>query len=49
MDYEDIKNRLLNDKDFMEQLFKLYFEDDERFINKIIKEASDMKSDTSTL
>ena len=37
MKYEDIKKSLLEDRNFREELFKLYYEDDERFINKIIK------------
>lgn len=45
MEIEEIKKALLEDRDFREKLFKLYFEDDERFINKLIKEASE-KSDT---
>lgn len=47
MKYEDIKKALLNDREFREKLFELYYKDDERFINKIIKEASENKSNTS--
>ena len=48
MEYEEIKNKLLEDRDFREKLFELYNKDDERFLNKLLKEASDKKSDTST-
>lgn len=47
MKYEDIKKSLLEDREFREELFKLYYEDDERFINKTIKEVSENKSNTS--
>lgn len=47
MDIEEIKKALLEDRDFREKLFELYFDDDERFLNKLIKEASDKKSNTS--
>lgn len=36
MKIEEIKKALLEDRDFREKLFKLYFEDDERFLNRII-------------
>lgn len=47
MKYEDIKKALLNDREFRKKLFKLYYEDDERFINKIIKEVPENESNTS--
>lgn len=47
MEIDKIKKALLNDRDFRERLFKLYYEDDERFINKLLKEASEKKSNTS--
>ncbi len=47
MEIEEIKKALLEDRDFREKLFELYYNDDERFINKLIKEASDKKSNTS--
>lgn len=47
MKIEEIKKALLEDRDFREKLFKLYYDDDERFLNKLIKEASDKKSNTS--
>lgn len=43
MGIEEIKKALLEDRNFREELFKLYYQDDERFINKLIKEASDKK------
>lgn len=44
----EIKKELLEDREFREKLFKLYYEDDERFINKILKgEVPNEKSDTS--
>lgn len=46
MKIEEIKDELLKDRNFREKLFKLYYEDNDRFINKLIKEASD-KTDTS--
>lgn len=36
MEIEEIKKALLEDRDFREKLFKLYFEDDERFLNRIM-------------
>lgn len=48
MDIEKIKKALLEDRNFREELFKLYFDDDERFLNKLIKEESDKKSNTSS-
>ena len=42
-----LKKALLEDRNFREELFKLYYQDDERFINKLIKEASEKKSNTS--
>lgn len=48
MDIEEIKKALLEDRNFREKLFELYFDDDERFLNKLIKEASDKKSNTSS-
>ena len=47
MEIEEIKKALLEDRDFREKLFELYYNDDERFINKLIKEASEKKSNTS--
>ena len=47
MKIEEIKKVLLEDRNFREELFKLYFQDDERFLNKLIKEASDKESNTS--
>ena len=47
MEIEEIKKALLEDRDFREKLFKLYCQDEKRFINKLIKEASDKKSNTS--
>ena len=47
MKIEEIKKELLQDRNFREKLFKLYFEDEERFINKLLKEASERNSDTS--
>ena len=47
MEIEKIKEELLKDRDFREKLFKLYLEDDERYINKLLKEASDRNSNTS--
>lgn len=47
MEIEEIKKALLEDRDFREKLFKLYYNDDERFLNKLIKEASDKESNTS--
>lgn len=46
MEIEEIKKALLGDRNFREELFKLYYQDDERFINRLIKEASE-KSNTS--
>lgn len=46
MKIEEIKDELLKDRNFREKLFKLYYEDNDRFINKLIKEVSD-KTDTS--
>ena len=44
----EIKKELLEDREFREKLFKLYSEDDERFINEILKrEVPNEKSDTS--
>lgn len=37
MKYEDIKKALLNDREFREELFKLYYEDEKRFINQVMK------------
>lgn len=37
MEIEEIKKALLEDREFREKLFKLYYEDDERFINQVIK------------
>lgn len=47
MDIEQIKNELLKDREFREKLFKFYYKDDERFINKMLKEVSDDISNTS--
>ncbi len=47
MTIEQIKNELLNDREFREKLFELYYKDDERFINKMLKEASKSEFDTS--
>lgn len=47
MEMEEIKKALLEDRDFREKLFSLYYNDDERFLNKLIKEASDKKTNTS--
>lgn len=46
MDIGEIKKELLKDRDFREKLFELYYSDDERFLNKSIKEAPDT-TDTS--
>lgn len=48
MKIEEIKKALLEDRNFREELFKFYFQDDERFLNKLIKEASEKKSNTSS-
>ena len=37
MKIEEIKQELLNDREFREELLKRYNEDDERFINKTLK------------
>lgn len=47
MKIEEIKQKLLDDREFREELLKRYNEDDERFINKMLKEASKDKFDTS--
>lgn len=47
MKIEEIKKALLEDRDFREKLFELYYNDDERFINKILKEAQAKKLNTS--
>lgn len=39
MKYEEIKEKLLNNREFREELIKKYNEDDERFINKILKKG----------
>ena len=44
---EETKQELLNDREFREELLKRYNEDDERFINKTLKEASKNTFDTS--
>lgn len=47
MNIEEIKKALLEDRNFREELFRLYYQDDERFINKLTKEASDKRTNTS--
>ena len=47
MKIEETKQELLNDREFREELLKRYNEDDERFINKTLKEASKKTFDTS--
>ena len=37
MEYDEIKKLLLEDREFREELFKLYYEDDKRFINQVMK------------
>lgn len=32
MEYDEIKKLLLEDREFREELFKLYYEDDKRFM-----------------
>lgn len=46
MEYDEIKKKLLNDREFREQLIEKYNKDDERFINKILKKVSKDKFDT---
>lgn len=46
MDIDEIKKELLSDRDFREKLFELYYKDDERFINKLMKKASKDEFDT---
>ncbi len=44
----EIKKDLLEDKEFREKLFKLYYADEERFLNKLLKKAS-ANADTSKI
>lgn len=37
MKIEEIKKQLLEDREFREELFKLYYEDEKRFINQVMK------------
>ena len=42
MNIEIIKKELLEDRNFREELFKRYYEDDERFINKTIIDGEEV-------